>query len=101
MIEIIDKWLIYWPVAMIGASTGLIGWLLWVISISVANARWRKVVQNGRYADKKTRDYMREQKAHIIYLEREVASLVRENTRYKNTIQSTLATIQRMIIEGE
>ena len=99
MIEHIVDLLIYWPMAVVGASTGLIGWLLWVISISIANTRWRKAIQNGRYADKKMRDFIREQKARIIYLERENAYFVRENTKYKNAARSVLATIQRIIIE--
>ena len=99
VLGVLNNLIIYWPVALIGASTGLIGWLLWVISISVANTRWRKAIQNGRYADKKMRDFIREQKARIIYFERENAFLVRENTKYKNMTQSVLATIQRVIVE--
>ena len=100
MIEHIVDLLIYWPMAVVGASTGLIGWLLWVISISIANTRWRKAIQNGRYADKKMRDYMREQKARIIYLERENAYFVRENTRYKNAIIS-ISTKTNIVLTEE
>lgn len=92
MIEQIIDLFIYWPIAVIGASTGLIGWLLWVISISIANTRWRKAIENGRYANKKIQDYMKEQKTRIIYLERENAYLKKESLKFKNTVQSIVAT---------
>lgn len=97
-LSLLDHIITYWPVALVGSVTGLIGWIIWCLSISVSNTRWRKAIQTGRYVETKTKDFIREQKVRILILEKEVIRVKKQNIKLHNVVNSMTATAQKALL---
>ena len=106
LIDLVNHFLLYWPIAAISLLLSFVVWAIWVLSIGVSNTRWKRAVQKGSYADSLQKEHIALQNARILILQKSIVSLKKQNTRYRKAIQSMTSTAQRATIvlleeEGE
>jgi len=104
VIDFVNHFLTYWPVAMVGGFTGFVGWAMWRLSISVDSTRWRKAIEKGAYADTILKEHLALQKTQLLMLKKRNDFLRNQNTRYRKAIQSMTSTTQRataLLLEEE
>jgi len=97
-IDLVNHFLTYWPIAMVGGFTGLIGWAMWRLSISVDSTRWKKAIQKGAYADAILKEHLALLKTKLLISENKNVFLKNQNTRYRKAIQSMTSTAQRATV---
>jgi len=98
LIDLVNHFLLYWPIAAISVAMSFVGWGMWRLSISVSNTRWKKAIQKGAYADSVQKEHIALQNARILILQRKNDSLKKQNIRYRKAIQSMTSTAQRATI---
>jgi len=98
IIDLVNHFLTYWPVGMVGGFSAFVGWAMWRLSISVSNTRWKKAIENGAYAETVQKEYMVLQKSRILMLQKRNVFLKNQNIRYRKAIQSMTSTAQRATV---